>query len=118
MSGTIEGGRKARDTNYSKHGRSFYKRIGSMGGKNGHTGGFASNHDLAVTAGQIGGQHSSRGCSYIYTAIKGKKKLTGSEKEIAKQLGCSQGMINHAWRRGKEYRGFTITREKVDRSKR
>jgi len=37
MSGTLLGGRKARDTNYQNHGKDFYRRIGSKGGRNGHT---------------------------------------------------------------------------------
>lgn len=32
MSGTIEGGRKARATNIKRHGEDFYARIGKMGG--------------------------------------------------------------------------------------
>ena len=61
MSGTIEGGRKARDTNYKLHGKEFYRRIGAIGGANGHTGGFASNRELARIAGAIGGRKSRRG---------------------------------------------------------
>lgn len=61
MSGTKLGGAKARETNYAKHGRDFYARIGSMGGKNGHTGGFAANPELAKRAGAIGGRKSRRG---------------------------------------------------------
>lgn len=46
MSGTKAGGLKARETNLRKQGKDFYRRIGRIGGKNGHTGGFASNPDL------------------------------------------------------------------------
>ena len=60
MSGTIAGGRKAAKTNKELHGKDFYKRIGSKGGRNGHTGGFASNHELAREAGRIGGLLSRR----------------------------------------------------------
>lgn len=61
MSGTKAGGIKARNTNYKNHGEDFYKRIGTKGGRNGHTGGFASNPELARTAGAKGGRNSKRG---------------------------------------------------------
>lgn len=61
MSGTKVGGQRAARTNKERHGSDFYKRIGSMGGKNGHTGGFASNHELAKIAGAKGGAISKRG---------------------------------------------------------
>lgn len=35
--------------------------IGAKGGRNGHTGGFASSHERAVMAGRKGGQISRRG---------------------------------------------------------
>lgn len=60
MSGTKIGGMKAAKTNLEKHGSDFYKRIGAKGGRNGHTGGFASNPALASIAGAIGGRKSSR----------------------------------------------------------
>ena len=41
MSGTPAGGKKAAAANKAKD-PDFYKKIGSMGGKKGHTGGFAS----------------------------------------------------------------------------
>ena len=47
MSGNKAGGAKTRETIYQKHGKDFYKKIGAMGGRNGHTGGFASNPELA-----------------------------------------------------------------------
>jgi hypothetical protein len=33
---------KAAKTNLKLHGKDFYRRIGARGGRNGHTGGFAS----------------------------------------------------------------------------
>lgn len=39
----------------------FMQRIGQMGGRNGHTGGFASNRELAREAGRKGGTISRRG---------------------------------------------------------
>jgi uncharacterized protein len=60
MSGTREGGLKVRDSNLEKYGKDFYKRIGSKGGKNGHTGGFYANRELARSAGSKGGKLSKR----------------------------------------------------------
>lgn len=61
MAGTKAGGLKASATNISKYGVDFYKRIGQKGGRNGHTGGFASNQELARIAGAKGGRISRRG---------------------------------------------------------
>ena len=61
MAGTKAGGLKAVATNKAKYGEDFYKKAGQKGGRNGHTGGFASNHDLAVEAGRKGGMKSKRG---------------------------------------------------------
>lgn len=52
MVGTKAGGLKAYKTNIEKNGKDFYKRIGSIGGKNGHTGGFYANRPLAKLAGE------------------------------------------------------------------
>lgn len=60
MAGTIEGGKNAAATNKAKYGDDFYKRIGAKGGKNGTTGGFAANHELARIAGAKGGRISRR----------------------------------------------------------
>ena len=60
MAGTKQGGTRAAKTNKTKYGHDFYARIGAMGGKNGHTGGFAANRELAKKAGSIGGRISRR----------------------------------------------------------
>ncbi len=60
MAGTKAGGQKAASTNKTKYGKDFYARIGAMGGKNGHTGGFAANRELARIAGARGGRISRR----------------------------------------------------------
>lgn len=61
MAGTKEGGRKAALTNIQRQGDDFYSRIGRKGGKNGRTGGFFANRELAKMAGTKGGSVSSRG---------------------------------------------------------
>ena len=61
MAGTKAGGFKAAQTNKIKYGRDFYAEIGRKGGRNGHTGGFAANPELARIAGRKGGLKSKRG---------------------------------------------------------
>lgn len=59
--GTKEGAKKAAVSIKEKYGEDFYREIGRKGGQNGHTGGFAYDHELAVRAGTIGGKKSRRG---------------------------------------------------------
>jgi|GEM_PF-173035 len=61
MPGTVEGGKLAAKQNQLRHGKDFYARIGAMGGRKGHTGGFAANRELARAAGRKGGLISRRG---------------------------------------------------------
>lgn len=61
MPGNHDGGVKARNTNIAKYGRNFYAEIGRKGGKNGTTGGFFANRELARIAGRKGGLRSRRG---------------------------------------------------------
>ena len=60
MAGTKAGGVKAADTNKKKHGSDFYARIGAKGGRQGRTGGFYANRELAREAGRRGGRISRR----------------------------------------------------------
>jgi len=59
MAGTKAGGQKAAAKNLARD-PNFYAKIGSAGGKMGHTGGFAANPDLARIAGARGGKISRR----------------------------------------------------------
>ena len=61
MAGTKLGGVKAANTNKAKYGKDFYAEIGRKGGRNGRTGGFAANRELAKIAGAKGGRISKRG---------------------------------------------------------
>ena len=66
MAGTKKGGTEAAMTNKKKYGPDFYARIGAMGGKKGHTGGFAAGkegRERARKFGAIGGRLSRRGKS-------------------------------------------------------
>ncbi len=60
MPGTVIGGKRAAGTNKARHGKDFYARIGAIGGRKGHTGGFAANRELARAAGRKGGLISRR----------------------------------------------------------
>lgn len=60
MAGTKAGGAKAAAKNKKLYGSDFYARIGAKGGKNGHTGGFYANRELARSAGAKGGRISRR----------------------------------------------------------
>lgn len=59
MAGTSAGGKLAAAKNLQKN-PNFYAEIGRKGGKNGHTGGFAANPELARVAGAKGGRISRR----------------------------------------------------------
>jgi hypothetical protein len=64
MAGTENGGKEAAKTNKKKYGPDFYAKIGAMGGRKGHTGGFAAGkegRDRARKFGAIGGRLSRRG---------------------------------------------------------
>ena len=64
MAGTESGGKEAAKTNKKKYGPDFYARIGAMGGRKGHTGGFAAGkegRERARKFGAIGGRLSRRG---------------------------------------------------------
>ncbi len=60
MAGTKQGGQAAAATNKAKYGADFYAKIGAVGGKKGHTGGFFANRELARLAGAKGGRISRR----------------------------------------------------------
>ena len=59
MAGTVEGGKKAAKKNLGNN-PNFYRDIGRIGGRNGTTGGFAANPELARIAGAKGGKISRR----------------------------------------------------------
>lgn len=63
MAGTKAGGLKAAATNKTKHGETFYQRIGRLGGSTnyGKKRGFAANPELARRAGIKGGRIGKRG---------------------------------------------------------
>ena len=98
MSGNKAGGMKAAATNKLRHGDDFYARIGARGGRNGHTGGFAANRELAKIAGGKGGSISKRDEAKTWYEknkheIESMRKDGFTIKEIGSALGCSQQKI-------------------------
>ena len=69
MAGTRTGGLQAKQTNIQKYGEDFYANIGSIGGKNGTTGGFYADTERAKAAGQKGGKISLRGLRLLKKGI-------------------------------------------------
>lgn len=66
MSNTKAGGQSLRETMIGKHGseeawKAVMRKYAAKGGRNGHTGGFYANRELASTAGKKGGEISRRG---------------------------------------------------------
>lgn len=82
MSGTKAGGVAAAATNKRLYGDDWYKRLGAKGGRNGHTGGFAANPELARIAGKKGGTISRRraatGEDITATIVSQNKKIIGA----------------------------------------
>lgn len=66
MAGTKIGGQKAAAKNLAKDAM-FYAKIGAKGGRNGNTGGFAANPELARVAGAKGGRISRRKKAVVTT---------------------------------------------------
>lgn len=66
MSGTKEGGQRARDTNKANYGADFYAKIGAKGGQKSTTGGFwykkyvEGDVEAIRAAGQVGGTLGTR----------------------------------------------------------
>lgn len=60
MPGNKVGALKAAATMKKKYGDRYFAAIGYVGGKNGTTGGFFADRELAVRAGIIGGKRSHR----------------------------------------------------------
>lgn len=87
MAGTRIGGQKARKTNLERHGEDFYKRIGAIGGRNGHTGGFAANPELARIAGAKGGKISRRTGVKNGEGRSSNKDIDTAEKILEEESG-------------------------------
>lgn len=84
MSGTKFGGLKAAATNKKRYGDGFYSNIGAKGGRNGHTGGFYSNPELAREMGKTAGRISKRGFKYLGTEGGYRKYLDKKTGKVVK----------------------------------
>lgn len=79
--------------------RRQFSKIGAEGGKNGHTGGFASRPDIARIAGAKGGSISRRGFSYNKDWEKHKEEIMKmknrgeSVAEISRHFGLPYSML-------------------------
>lgn len=78
MSGNKIGGIKAAATNYERHGKDFYKRIGAKGGSNGRTGGFAS---MLVGADGLTGRERARKVGALGGHISKRRQSKKEEQE-------------------------------------
>ena len=114
MGGTRAGGLKAKETNLKKHGADFYKKIGSKGGKNGHTGGFFNNPALARIAGAKGGRNGRRDVGIVYKAVSAESTYSGSAKHLAEVLDVSVSSIYIALKGNRKVLGeYEITRQEL-----
>ena len=109
MPGTKVGGLKTVATNKARYGEDFYKRIGAKGGRNGHSGGFASDHERAKIAGAKGGRISKRDEVERWWSIFGKEVETRMEsgdtcKEIADDMGLSYQSLMYRIRKCSVYK--------------
>jgi general stress protein YciG len=80
MAGTPDGGKKAYLKNIAND-PNFYAKIGAIGGKNGHTGGFAANPKLARIAGAKGGRISRR--KKVTVAIQSDDQMTNQDDNLS-----------------------------------
>ena len=91
MSGTKAGGKKAARTNLERYGADFYKVNGAKGGRNGHTGGFYGNPELASLAGAKGGRISRRGDNKESLEVRRKKYANYEPNLLDRLLGRDDG---------------------------
>lgn len=63
----------------------FFRRVGAIGGKNGRTGGFAANRELARIAGAKGGRTS-------------KRRPAAPKEDATPKMGAFLGKLKGQWR--------------------
>lgn len=82
MSGTKQGGLKARDTNIKKYGKQFYAKIGAEGGRAGGGHAFAHGKADPHKAGTLGGSISRRNGKLSEERVKEIKSLLTTRDDI------------------------------------
>jgi general stress protein YciG len=80
MAGTKAGGQKAAARNLAKD-PNFYAKIGAKGGRNGNTGGFAANPELARIAGAKGGRISRRRKAVVQVVADDQTAATDQDQD-------------------------------------
>lgn len=98
MGQTKAGAIKARQKIIELYGEDFYAKVGRKGGKNGTTGGFAKDRELASKAGRIGGLKSRR------TDVASKFEMNGeilTAKEWQKKLNVNLATVYAYAKKGK-----------------
>lgn len=85
--GTKEGGKKASRTILAKYGPDWYARMGALGGRAGHTGGFYGAPERARQAGRIGGSISRRGSEASGGSVAAGKSRDGKICNFCSEAG-------------------------------
>lgn len=102
MPGTKAGAAKAMKTIKKKYGDDFFSQIGREGGRNGHTGGFYANRELARKAGAKGGKISRRGPAKKNVEKKPiEKKVEEDIKKIEEGNRIRENFFRKMFRRNK-----------------
>lgn len=95
MSGTVAGGKTAAVSNKAIYGQDFYARIGSIGGRNGHSGGFAAmTPERRSECGRKGGTRSRRLPRYR-VMFNGEVMSQG---EVAERIGITKQWVSQLLR--------------------
>ncbi len=122
MSGTPAGGAKAAATNKARHGENFYAKIGAKGGRNGHTGGFAANRELARIAGAKAGRISKINHKYIksdgkynYYIANDTGKVVKSAKLTSAKRAEALGMFDKGMKRYEIAKHFNVSPSAIGR---
>ena len=110
MAGTKEGGIKTALKIKERIGNDYYKEIGRNGGRNGHTGGFAANPELAKIAGAKGGRISKRGPAFSRETLETIQNFlldnpTMTFKEVAKKFGVGVGVVSREAKKLEDKKG-------------
>lgn len=101
MSGTRLGGQRAVKTIKKRFGEDFYREIGRTGGRNSHSGGFASDkvgadglsgRQRAVLAGKKGGKKSTRLGIKTGEGKRWNKDIEDAERVLEEERGRNNGV--------------------------
>lgn len=92
MAGTKKGGQRAAKTNLKKHGKDFYRIIGSKGGSvKSPKKGFGSHPELAKIYGAKGGRNGRRGTAEEAAMNRLQKEIKKLKQPWRKSLYAKKG---------------------------